>query len=392
VLDRQKVLIIGNPIVYELVDDELLKKNQLDLYFVFKKTDRNKISNKRLNVFVESLVVGEIKKIILENNIDNIVCFDDQFLLNAAALRDEFKYIGLGHEEMKRFKYKSQMNNVLKKNMSTIPFISFTPSLSYQDLCVYFNNPPFFAKPDSSAGSEGTMKINNKEDYNFLIKCLSKDPRDFIIQPFLEGNLYHCELIIQDNKVIYSQARRYSYPNFNILLGKVIASFPIGDCYERKEIESLAMDVQKLLNFGNGVMHTEFFKNSCGEFVFLETNIRPAGGGINLIHKNRLGISLETAMILLELRKSIHLTVNTKKLYTSGYIPMKKGRVIGFEYPEFKGRIDFNERVKRGDICYNPRSASDAALSYIGEYDTIKDMEDDFKIIESFDIVKYSEH
>ena len=210
-----------------------------------------------------------------------------------------------------------------------------------------------------------------------------------IIQKYIDGKLYHCEMMVNHNEVIYSQARQYSYPNHKLLEGKIIASFPIDNDELRREIEDKAHRVQKSLKFKNGIMHTEFFVDLKGDIKFLETNIRQAGGGINLIHKKRLGISLETAMILLEAEQDLYVQVRTSKHHTSGYIPMKKGRVVGFMEPDLVGDVEFQKKVKIGDTCHSPKSASNAALSYIGEYDSIKEIKDDFKFLESYNTVMY---
>ena len=89
------------------------------------------------------------------------------------------------------------------------------------------------------------------------------------------------------------------------LSGKIIASFPIVDLPLQMKIEREAIKVQQLLEYKNGVMHTEFFLDNDQHLVFLETNIRQAGGAINLIHRRRAGVSLETAMVLLELNKDV---------------------------------------------------------------------------------------
>lgn len=385
----QNVLIVGSPFVYNFVDGDLIKENQLNLYYLYKNKASSQASNNDQNIFVEDFTIDEIKNVAIEHNIDGIVCFDDQLLLDVSIIRKELKLKGICYDEMRKFKYKSIMNDSLKEHIKTIPYLKLSSNLSFEDLSRLIGPPPYFVKPDSSAGSEGATKINDAEEYKLFCSELCLNKRDYIIQPYINGTLYHCELIVQNGCIIYSQARSYSYPNFKILSGKTIASFPIDDSQKRFEIEKLAAQVQQDLNFKNGLMHTEFFEDEKGTFLFVETNIRPAGGSINLIHQNRLGISLETVMILLEMGKKIDISINSEKLYTSGYIPMKKGMVTSFKYPKFKGKIVFNEKVKVGDVCHHPISASDASLSYVGEYDLLEDMLDDFKLIELSNIVQY---
>lgn len=386
----RKVLIIGAPLAYDLVDIKLIERYQLKPFFLFKDEDAKIVQHNKQNIYVDELTTENLKKIVIKYNLDGIVCFNDKFLIDVSVIRRDLGIQGISFSEMKKFKCKSAMYDAIKKELKTIPYLPLHNKLSYESVCGLLGEAPFFIKPDSSAGSEGAVMINNKKEYMAFINQLQVNNGDHIIQPYIDGTLYHCEVIVHNGNVIYSQAGKYSYPNFNILSGKIIASFPIRNTLLSKEIEEAAESVQKILNFKNGIMHTEFFKENGEELKFLETNIRPPGGDINLIHMNRLGVSMETVMILLEMGKDIQLAVNSEKLYTSGYIPMKKGKVIGFNYPDLKGKVEFKPKVNIGDICYTPKSASDAALSYVGEYDSIEDMEDDFRLIESIDIIQYS--
>lgn len=122
----QRVLIIGSPLSYELVDDELIERNFIKAFYLYKKTKNQKLLHSKLKVFVDELTIHQVKQIIMEYKIDSIVCFDDQFLLEAAKIRKELHLPGIVFDVMKKFKCKSEMNKQLKEHIKTIPSLYTT--------------------------------------------------------------------------------------------------------------------------------------------------------------------------------------------------------------------------------------------------------------------------
>jgi len=102
-------------------------------------------------------------------------------------------------------------------------------------------------------------------------------------------------------------------------------------------------------------------------------------------------MSQETMMILVENGKEVLLKVKEDKLYSCGYIPQKKGRVLGFDFPAFKGTLHFEKKVELGQQCQTPQSTSHASLAYLGEYDSLDDIQQDFARLESSDLVVYGD-
>lgn len=384
---RDKVLIIGAPFLYERVDTRLLMDSGLIPYFLYEGTKKAVLSDASL--FINKLSFKDVLSLVQISGIDYLVCFNDNFLIESAKIRGEAGLQGVGPREIGKYKIKSQMYKAVGDKVSTIPFLPLTQQTKYEDVRRAFGAGEYFIKPDYMAGSEGTGRCADEKEFNELKNRVLSRYSSVIVQPYVDKPLYHCELYVKDTKVIYINARKYSYPNHNILSGKIIASLPIFDSDKRAVIENAACIVKDSLDFNNGVMHTEFFWDEISPPQFLETNIRQAGGGINLIHKKRTGMSMETAMILLETGREAKLEPNNESYYTSGYIPRKKGVVKSFDPPELKGDVKFDFRVKEGDCLEEPTSASDAAVSYLGEYKKYTDLIQDFDTIEKSDIVLY---
>lgn len=381
-------LLIGMPLTYKLIDFELLKNNDIEPILAY--LEGTETIGIGTNVYYKSLVIDEISRIIETNKVDAIVCFNDNFLIEAAHLRTKYNIPGIKYPTIEKYKIKSEMYRVLSSYMTVPKTIKYHEDLPFEEIIECIGYGEYFIKPDNLAGAEGGCHIKSKNDY-INWKSASLNPGiNYILQKFYPDPLFHCELIVHHGEIKYIQARQYSYPNHMFLSGKIIASFPIVDLPLQMKIEREAIKVQQLLEYKNGVMHTEFFLDNDHHLVFLETNIRQAGGAINLIHRRRAGVSLETAMVQLELNKDIIIKLNSNDIYDfCGYIPLKHGRVSQICLPKLKGQYNFDFRVKIGEHYDTPKSASNTSASFIGYSSVYSDLIDDFFSLENNDIIKY---
>lgn len=387
-IQKDRVLLIGSPLSYKLVDFELLRRENIDPILSYSK-EMTAIPD-GISVYYDSLSVKEVDRIIQNFKIQFLVCFNDNFLIQSAQLRTKYNLPGIGYPEIKKFKIKSDMYRLLSPNLSTPKTIQYDEYVTFCDISKTLGGGEYFIKPDNLAGAEGSCHLRDEENFHEWRKSKRNIGICYLIQRYYSDPLYHCELVVKNNKIRYIQARRYSYPNHKFLEGKIIASFPVQDRKMQHVIERESIKVQKVLGFKNGVMHTEFFVGNDFNPVFLETNIRQAGGGINLVHKRRAGISLETLMILIELNREFEIAKTDQSIFDlCGYIPLKKGLVTDIDIPMLKGHYEFDIRVQLGSTYHAPRSASNTAVSFVGFSKAYGDLLADFSYLERNDMIKY---
>ncbi len=388
-MKNNNVLLIGPPFLYRLVDKKLLEQYRITPIYSYKVGSHVTTSSKEHTVFYDELSTTALAKVVEQTKPDAIVCYNDNFLIEVAQLRDRFDIRGIGNNQIQKFKIKSQMYHVLKDIIPTPNTIAIDSSTTSNLIRATLGDGEYFIKPNDLAGSEGTTHISSVESLNHWLNQNDTKKSQYLIQKYYDLPLVHCELYIQQGDVRYIQARRYSYPNHLFLQGKTITSLPIEDSNLRKKIESSTKQVAKALSYMNGVMHVEFFLDKDESLIFLETNIRQAGGAINLIHKKRSGISMETAMILLELDRPLMLKENFSGYEICGYIPMQAGKVINIQLPKLNGTYHFDVRVSIGDVCTKPEAASDASVAFWGESNNLNYLLDDFHWLENNSIIRY---
>ena len=76
-----------------MIDFELLKNNDIEPIFAY--LERTETIGIGKNVYYKSLAIDEISRIIETNKADAIVCFNDNFLIEAAQLRTKYNIPGL---------------------------------------------------------------------------------------------------------------------------------------------------------------------------------------------------------------------------------------------------------------------------------------------------------
>jgi len=380
-------LLIGSDLQYTQIDMSVLARHGISPLFLY--VHQLGSMPKSFSLVCDELSVDSVSEVVSNNNINSIVNFNDNFVLEASKLRSAHKIEGITEKEALKFKSKRVMYECLGKYISVPPVLLFSQSLTYSDISSHFNNNKLFIKPDSRAGSEGTGKIFSESDFDKWLRGNYNSEYDYIIQPYIDFSLYHCDIIVSNNKIIYSSARQYSYPNHLFLQGNIIASLPINDVRLEEAIKEKAEIVKDVLQLVNGVMHIEFFSKGENDIIFLETNLRQPGGAINLMHSEVLGVSIETIMVLLECGVSLDKIDGVTSLYMAGYIPRKRGTVTSIETPELKGNLKYDIRVKVGDKCSSPLSASDASASFVGKYKNHEDLYNDFLLLENNGIINY---
>lgn len=78
-----KVLLIGSDVSYQHVDSDKLISLGVYPYYLFEGPIQQQKSP-RNELFIKNLNLSEVQKVVEENKIDSLVCFNDNFLIETA--------------------------------------------------------------------------------------------------------------------------------------------------------------------------------------------------------------------------------------------------------------------------------------------------------------------
>lgn len=346
---------------YSLIDDEYLNGLGIDLSILY--TSKNSESKKN-GIKIDKFNFEEIFRVSKSIMPDRIVCYSEELFSDVAKVRQCLNIKGMDVDTARLFSNKYLMYIKLKDKVDTPKSLLLSKDISYKEIKGRVESEQIFIKPVSCSGSYETYHILSEKCFsNFLLK--KKLPiSSYIAQTFIHGELYHSELIVENGKIRFRSARKYSAPNHSMICsGELLYSVFVDDIEIEKALLKESIVVQQGLNVNSAVMHTEFFlENSTGNLVFLETNLRAPGIGLNNMYNKILGISYETIMCLLVCEKAIPFFNECEKVYACGYYPLQEGTVKKINKIDVKINSDWTYFIKEGEHNNQRRSMTKAAM------------------------------
>ncbi|OFI48218.1 hypothetical protein BG261_08010 [Floricoccus tropicus] len=238
--------------------------------------------------------------LIMENTPCQRIFAIDEFDIDVAAnLRKYFSIEGQNIDSATFFRNKLVMNKIVRENGFNAPI---TKSLgSILDIFSFGkkNGYPLIIKPIDGAGTMETYKINSEDEirkYGHIDFHAGK----FIIQNFIQGDLYHIDGFIANNELRYVKPSRYLYPTLAHLENKSTASIQLDREDEVIFSDYLKELIERIPVPRDCLLHLEVFFDG-EDIYFLEIASRLGGGGVHDIVRDEYGIDPVRASLLAEI-------------------------------------------------------------------------------------------
>jgi len=366
---------------YSLINRELLRELGVEIH-VLCTTDREEFNGyyTKIKKFDFDELYSAAKKV----NPDKIVCYSEELFYDVARVRDKLNIQGMNEDTARLFSNKFLMYMKLDGEVRVPKTLSLFTNCTYFDVKSYLGMGDVFIKPISCSGSFETYHIKNEDCYKRFLSNKKLSIELYIAQNYIYGDLYHVEQVVQKGDIIFQSARMYSAPNNSMLESdRLLYSLNVSDPVIKSELLSVSTRVKEKIGVNNAIMHTEFFREVVsGDLIFLETNIRSPGIGLNRMYKEILGISFETLMCLLVCQIKIPKLVPSNRIFACGYYPLKKGVVKKINKPRVDIDCEITYFAKEGDCNQEALSMSKAAMvvcSDLSRYKVKKTMESLYK-------------
>lgn len=296
----------------------------------------------------------EIKKIVMKEMKLNfkeepfsLICIDEINISLIGRLRDELGIPGPSESLTSRFQDKLIMKKALENTSVRIPkYENFSKekiensALAYYDYLKNVFGLPFVLKPRAYAGSFGVFIVNNVDDFMGFLSKKIYYALEYEVEEFIDGNLYHTDIVLKDGKVIFIETCQYTYPNHLFSKGKIIASLVLQESEDlKKKLDAHAILAVETLGKMNGTYHVEQFVNGNGNIFFLEAAARPAGIFIAYMYEEMYGINLFTLDLASKLGRDIsfHRIPNLHCLQAS--VPYQHPFLEKINQQNFKSKI-----------------------------------------------------
>lgn len=272
--------------------------------------------------------------------IDRIVALDDFDVEKAASLREHLRVPGMGDTTARYFRDKLAMRTRAGEEKISVP--DFVHILNYRKINEFAATVPFpyLIKPRLQAGAHGIKKINSSDELWHAINGLGDEQSFYLLERFIEGDIYHVDSIIYNMDVRFAVASQYSLPPFEVAHeGRVFGSRTVKHgTHEEEKLIEINRRVIKAMGLVRGVSHTEFIKSKeDGDFYFLETSARVGGANLAELVEAATGINLwaEWAKIEIGYGKREYKVPPVKEDYAGIIISLAKQ-----EWPDMSGYTD----------------------------------------------------
>lgn len=226
---------------------------------------------------------------------DRIVALDDFDVEMAATLREHLRIPGMGDTTARHFRDKLAMR--VKAGEEGIPVPDFVHVLNHEELKAFMVRvpPPWMFKPRSEASATGIVKVESPDQLWKVMDEKGDRQSYYLLEKYLPGDVYHCDSIVWEKKLQFSEAHRCGKPPFNVAHGGGIftTSTVVRGSEDEKQLKALNEQVLAKLNMVRGVTHVEFIKRSTdGKFFMLEAAARVGGAHIADVIEAAAGVNL----------------------------------------------------------------------------------------------------
>lgn len=217
--------------------------------------------------------------------IDWLESNNEYWLQQDAALRKDFNITtGVMPDVLEKWQHKSGMKPFYEK--AGIPTARCHKVKSLEaavDFIEEIGGYPVFCKPDVGVGADTTFKVESDEDLVDFFR--NKPDAPYLMEEFVFGNIYSYDAICDSNGDPLFESSNWFPPSIaEIVGGGDLSYYALPDVPE--QLRDYGRKALKSFGVKSRFVHFEFFRldkarkglGKKGDFVGLETNMRPAGG------------------------------------------------------------------------------------------------------------------
>jgi hypothetical protein len=289
---------------------------------------------------LEHLLLG-VGNFMKSTKIDAIVALDDYDVEKATYLRENLRIDGMGQTTGRYFRDKLAMR--MRAKSCGIPIPAFCSLFNDHDINTFADtiSAPWVLKPRSEASASGIIKVFDKESLWIHINEMGNNRFKYLIEQFKPGDVYHCDSLISESKVIFSLTSKYLATPMEISQGGgVFRSANVKyNSDDDKAIKKLNEQVMKGFGLKHGAAHTEFIKsNDDGQIYFLETSSRVGGAHLAEMVAEASNINLWKEWAAIEnglVKESKYILPKVKKGYAGIVLTLSK-----FQHPNLASFSD----------------------------------------------------
>ena len=216
--------------------------------------------------------------------IDWLESNNEAWLESDARLREDFNIrTGPIPADMPRFKSKAEQKKYY--SLAEVPTARQLRLGSAEDAIAFASKVgyPVFVKPEVGVGAAASYKLNSEEELKDFIASKPREP--YVMEEFIKGDIYSYDAILDSRgEPLFESSAHFPPSMAEIAAKKLDCTYEVLDAVPAQLLER-GRATAKAFGIRSRFVHFEFFKleeakpglGKKGDFVGLETNMRPAG-------------------------------------------------------------------------------------------------------------------
>ncbi len=322
-----------------------------------------------LEKITPDLLGNIVREYVLQVGTDSVMLAtsDETCVYTVATVNQAFNLRGPKPEKIALFTDKILMKQALKPSGVRLPkYIAFDKSqyldnsdqylVSLEKVLPY----PLIAKPTNQVCSVGISLCRNRAELEKCVNDLIQNNYQFEIEEYIEGTVFHCDSIIKDGQILYTDVAECNVPPMSLAQGLVVGSIYIPRTDPRWDlIAKFNKKVIVALSPPDGATHLEVFYTPNNELIFLEIAARPVGSLASFTHEKNNGINFEEIYFKYQFGLSVSIEEKPSNIFHAwAYLPKKNGKVTHLNKPQLKSNYEIKWLVKVGEVIENSKDFS----------------------------------
>jgi biotin carboxylase len=212
---------------------------------------------------------------------------------------------------------------------------------------------PMIAKPVDRYASMHVTRLDSLDELMgwAAATCSRGDSICYEVEEFVDGTLYHCDSLVRDGTVLWTNVCRNINPCLDFAAGRSIGAYTIpADHPDAAAVRELNARVLTALRPPDGAVHLECFIRPPGETVFLELSARPPGGDVTGLYRRCFGFDIDVAHFALRAREPYRLQARSTGWFGGWAIhPKRTGRLGAVRLPALRSEHRYRLSVIAGE-------------------------------------------
>ncbi len=228
-------------------------------------------------------VLRQVRGLARNTEIGRVVGLDEFDLEAAALVREDLRLPGMGQTTTRHFRDKLAMRIAAQRAGFAVP--DFVSALNQERLRTFMATVPgpWLLKPRTSASAIGIRAVQTPADVWRNLDDLGEEAADFLLERYVEGDVFHVDSITWDGQVRVQAVHQYGAPPMTLMQkGGVFTTRTVPRTgTAARTLRALDAALVPALGMECGVTHSEWIFSAVEDrFFFLEMAARVGGAFI----------------------------------------------------------------------------------------------------------------